>query len=267
VASQVLFIRLAIRIWGRDGGFAKPPTTNFSKSVRRVGWCPSRTSATDSRSLCCLFGVMFIAFFMSAVFCSSLLWRLVAAPVAEVLKNQNALPPMLLATLPWEQALVIWFGIPLLFTLFVVYPVSLGWRAGEFSHRGLTKQQPLVQRRSMLPASRVVLWHGSVDHSDGLYGSSNNLQTCGRYRWVNVLDCWQRLRSELPSLCNCHLCCTGGIPDQDHLRLSDSVARLLKLWNKVLSAAVYKLGLADSGLFPVEGQSGNLGGECNIDHV
>lgn len=70
-------------------------------------------------------GLIFVACFTAAILCSPVLWRLAAAPVAEVLRNQNIHPPLLVASLPWEQALVIWLGIPLLFTLLAVYPVAL----------------------------------------------------------------------------------------------------------------------------------------------
>jgi hypothetical protein len=70
-------------------------------------------------------GLIFLTFFMPAVFSAPLLWRLVSAPVVQVLRDQNIDPPKLLATLPWEQALLIWLGIPVLVTLFAVYPLSL----------------------------------------------------------------------------------------------------------------------------------------------
>jgi hypothetical protein len=113
-------------------------------------------------------GLMFIAFFMPAVFCSSLLWRLVAAPVAEVLRNQNTLPPMLLATLPWEQALVIWFGIPLLLTLFVVYPGSLA-----LACRGV-----LTSRADKAAAARSATLY-AASFTAGLVAWQ-----CGSFRWL-----------------------------------------------------------------------------------
>jgi Sec-independent protein secretion pathway component TatC len=76
--------------------------------------------------------------FALSVFCSQMLWRLVAAPVAQVLRDQRIDPPVLVATSPWEQALVIWLGIPLLFTLFAAYPFSL-----VFAYRAFVARRPL----------------------------------------------------------------------------------------------------------------------------
>jgi Sec-independent protein secretion pathway component TatC len=70
--------------------------------------------------------------FVLSVFCHDPLWRLVAAPVAQVLRDQRINPPILIATAPWEQALVIWLGIPLLFTLFAAYPFSLVFACRAF---------------------------------------------------------------------------------------------------------------------------------------
>lgn len=78
------------------------------------------------------FVLVFVAFFMLAVFCSPLVWRLLAAPVVEALRDQRIYPPMLLATLPWEQPIVIWLGIPLLLALFAAYPVSLALACRAF---------------------------------------------------------------------------------------------------------------------------------------
>lgn len=71
--------------------------------------------------------------FVFSVLCSHLLWRLVAAPVAQVLRDQKIDPPILIATSPWEQALVIWLGIPLLFTLFAAYPFALMFACRAFA--------------------------------------------------------------------------------------------------------------------------------------
>jgi hypothetical protein len=75
--------------------------------------------------------------FLLSVLCSRQLWRLVAAPVAQVLRDQSIHPPILVSTYPWEQALVTWLGIPLVFTLFAAYPFSLLFACRAFNWQPL----------------------------------------------------------------------------------------------------------------------------------
>lgn len=133
------------------------------------------------------FVLVFVSFFMLAIFCSSLVWRLLAAPVVEVLRGQRIYPPMLLATLPWEQPIVIWLGIPLLLTLFAAYPVSLALACRRF----ITSQpaKATAARSAMLYTagftSGLVAWQcGSfgllmrlLQHSEGM-------------RAVSVVECF-----------------------------------------------------------------------------
>jgi Sec-independent protein secretion pathway component TatC len=91
--------------------------------------------------------------FVLSVLCSHFLWRLVAAPVAQVLRDQRIDPPILVATSPWEQVLVIWLGIPLLFTLFAAYPFSL-----MFACRAFATWRPLKP----IAACSAMLYIGAV---------------------------------------------------------------------------------------------------------
>jgi hypothetical protein len=126
--------------------------------------------------------LVFVALFMLAVLCSPLLWRLVAAPMVQVLRDHKVHPPMLLATSPWEPAVVIWLGIPLLLTLFAVYPVSL-----VFACRGLVTSRAVkatAARSATLYgagfAAGFVAWQ--LESFGWLNSSSNNLRTCRQYR-------------------------------------------------------------------------------------
>lgn len=132
-------------------------------------------------------GLIFVAFFTPAVFCSSLLWRLAAAPVAESLRNQNIHPPNLLVTWPWEQALVIWLGIPLLLTLFAFYPALLA-----LACRGV-----LTSRADKATAARSATLYatgftaGLVAWQCGSFGwLTELLQESHNMRSVSVSECF-----------------------------------------------------------------------------
>jgi hypothetical protein len=73
---------------------------------------------------------------ISCTFClnllfSNALWRVLSAPVVQVLRSQGVRPSHLIAVRPWELAEVVYLGIPLLATLILTYPalLLLAWRA------------------------------------------------------------------------------------------------------------------------------------------
>jgi Sec-independent protein secretion pathway component TatC len=70
------------------------------------------------------------------------IWRVLSAPVAQVLREQGARPPALVALRPLEQLEVVWLGIPLLLTAFASYPyvLLLAWSSFARTWRGPTRR-------------------------------------------------------------------------------------------------------------------------------
>ena len=68
--------------------------------------------------------------FATALAVADPLWRLLSWPATQVLRDYGSTPPALVASTPWEQFTIIWFGIPLLTTAFGSYPCLLWftWR-------------------------------------------------------------------------------------------------------------------------------------------
>jgi Sec-independent protein secretion pathway component TatC len=69
--------------------------------------------------------------FSTAMLFAGTLWRMMADPVTQVLRDQGVRPPLLVSLRPLEQLEVIYLGIPLFVTAFAAYPclLCLAWRS------------------------------------------------------------------------------------------------------------------------------------------
>lgn len=130
--------------------------------------------------------------FVVSVLCSPLLWRLIAAPVLQALRDQKVDPPNLVATLPWESVLIIWLGIPLLGTLFAIYPASLLLACRRFAVSRPMKAAAACSAMLYAAgfAAGLFAWHfGSFERLLGVLQSSQDIQA------VSVSQCFGLLTS------------------------------------------------------------------------
>lgn len=70
--------------------------------------------------LLCALGIV-VAFSLSVVL-SKPLWVSVSAPATQILRDNGIWPPNLVQVTPWDQFCVIWIELPLLVSLFAIYP-------------------------------------------------------------------------------------------------------------------------------------------------
>jgi hypothetical protein len=105
--------------------------------------------------------------FTFGVLYSDVLWKLLAGPVVQALRDQRIEPPVLLATSPWQQAFVIWLGIPFLFAAFGGYPVSV----------------LVASRSSISPALKAIAVSSAMLYTAGFAAGFLAWQF-GSFRWV-----------------------------------------------------------------------------------
>lgn len=77
------------------------------------------------RFLVSLLSLSAALFLLTSLVFAEPLWRLINAPVQEILRNQKLSPPYLVADRPWEAFEVVQLGIPMLATVFALYPATL----------------------------------------------------------------------------------------------------------------------------------------------